>query len=734
MKFVAQHDLMDCGPACLSMVASHHGKNYALNFLRGLSFLTREGVSLLGLNEAAEKIGFETFSASLTLEELSAMGGLPCILHWNQNHFVVLKDIRSRRRLFSEDKRNIYVIADPGHGIIKLEEPEFKRSWYSTDNKGIAFFTEPTDAFYGKEPAKSTKGSLRFFFDYLKSYKSELLQLILGLFVGTGLTLIFPFLTQALIDKGIGNKSMYIVYIILLAQIFLFLGASVIEITRNWLMLYIGARINVTIISDFLKKIMKLPISFFDTKMIGDFTQRIADHERIEQFLTSQSLFTIFSMVNVSVYFFVLAFYDWKLVAIYLSFTLFSILWAMFFLKKRKKLDYQSFIQKADNQSAIYEVINGIQEIKLNDYEAHKRSVWEDIQVKLFKINQRVLQLDQYQGVGFNFINHLKNILVTFIAVNEVINGKITLGAMLSISYIIGQMNGPIGQLIIFFRLMQEAEISFDRLREVHTLEEEESMRQVHDVSNDEPVATGIHLHQVCFQYEGPKSPLILKNIDLHIPQGKVTAITGASGSGKTTLLKILLKFYAPTSGAILVNKTQLVDVSPKTWRKICGTVMQDGYIFSDTIERNIVAGDEYINEEKLWNAIYAANLQDFIENLPLGLKTKVGISGNGISGGQKQRILIARAIYKDPAYLFFDEATSALDAENEKVIMRNLDKFFKGRTVVIIAHRLSTVKNAHNIIVLKHGEIVEVGDHNALVESKGSYFNLIKNQLELGS
>lgn len=736
MKFISQHDQMDCGPACLAMIASHYGKNYTLSYLRKHSYLTREGVSLLGLSESAKKIGLDNFSASLTLVELDQINNTPCILHWNQNHFIVLLNISHKRKWLFGKKRSIYKIADPNHGILSLKEEALKKSWLTTDNKGIAFFVEPTERFYKEKPEVENKNTLKFIFNYVKHYKAELLQLMIGLLAGSLLTLIFPFLTQALIDDGIGNRSLHIVYIILLAQILIFVGASVIEIFRNWLLLYIGARINVTIISDFLKKIMTLPLRFFDTKMMGDFTQRINDHEKIEQLLTSQSLFTLFSFVNVSVFFLVLAYYNFKIVVIYFAFTAFAIMWAAFFLKARKNLDYQNFQKKAENQGAIYEILNGIQEIKLNDYDEYKRSAWEDIQVKMFKVNQRILRLDQYQSIGFNFINHLKNILVTFIAANEVINNKITLGAMLSISYIIGQINSPIAQLITFFKVLLEAHLSFNRLDEVHNHEEEEKSWQI-DLPKAKAENTdrpGIRLQNIYFQYEGPKSPFILNDLSFLIPDGKITAITGASGSGKTTLMKILLKFYSPTNGIVSINGHDLEHISPKNWRKNCGTVMQDGYIFSDTIERNIVTGDKNIDKERVWHAVQAANLHDFIESLPLGLNTKIGASGNGISGGQKQRILIARAIYKNPKYLFFDEATSALDADNEKIIMKNLDHFFVGKTVVIIAHRLSTVKNAHQIIVLNKGQIVETGNHESLIKSKGNYFHLIKNQLELGA
>jgi len=734
MNFIPQHDQMDCGPACIAMIAKYFKRKYPLGYLRENCFLGKDGVSLLGISIAAKKIGFETFSAKLNSQELSKKENLPCILHWNQNHFVVLYDIQ--KDFFS--KKIIYKIADPGYGLIKLKREQFEKSWLSDGDLGVALFMKPTQKFYELIPPKENKISFQFILNYLKPYKTELFQLFIGLLGGSLLTLLFPFLTQALIDKGIGNNSIRIIYIILLAQVFLFLGNSAIEIIRNWITLYIGARINITIISDFLKKLMSLPIKFFDAKMMGDFTQRIGDHERIEKFLTSQSLFTLFSLINVSVFFLVLAYYDFKILTVYFILTILAVGWILFFLKKRKFLDYQSFQKRAENQDSIYELINGMQEIKLNGFEKHKRNAWEAIQVQLFNINQRILRLDQYQGVGFNFINHFKNIIVTFIAANEVIKGDLTLGAMLSISYIIGQMNSPINQLTNFFRSFQDARLSLDRLSEIHQQEEEENdgLDNINEKvigSDFQKNTQGLKIVNMNFGYEGPKFPLILNEINLFIPEGQITAVVGASGSGKTTLMKILLKFYSPHSGDIYVNKQPLGNVSSKSWRKHCGTVMQDGFIFSDTIERNIATSEKNIDEIKLWKAIETANLQDFVTALPLGVKTKIGASGNGISGGQKQRILIARAVYKNPKYLFFDEATSALDAENERTIMNKLNTFLKGKTSVIIAHRLSTVKNAHQIIVLKNGRIVERGNHSSLVANRGDYFHLVKNQLELG-
>lgn len=730
MIFIPQKDQMDCGPSCLSMVASAYKKKYSLQYLRDNSFITREGVSLLGISEAANKIGFETLSAVLTLEKLNEMP-FPCILHWNQNHFVVLSKINKNK--FT--KKLTFKIADPGHGFINLNEEKFKASWLSKKDTGIALFLEPTEMFYKLTPPNEKKLSIKYILNYLNSYKKQFILLFIMLLSGSSLTLIFPFLTQNLIDNGVVKKDLNFISLILLAQLGLFLGAITIEIIRNSIMLFIGTKISITIISNFLKKLLQLPIKFFDSKMTGDFTQRIQDNERIEHFLTSQSLVTFFSMITFSVFFGVLWFYDSNILLIYLSLTILSIGWSFFWLNKRRKLDYFHFQLRSENQESILEIINGVTEMKLNHFEDFKRNEWENIQQKLFKINVRILKLDQFQLSGFEFLNQFKNIFVTFIAATLVVKGKMTLGELLSVSYIIGQMNSPVNQLVGFFRSLQDARLSLERLNEVqnHQIEEQpENQKSI--VLNNNLTKVSIQFKNLSFQYEGPKSPYVLKNICVSIPDGKITAIVGASGSGKTTLMKLLLRFYEFTDGQIIFNGENINKISPKSIRENTGVVMQDGFIFSDTIERNIVTGDVNINKEKLQKAVKIANIEDFINSLPLGYNTKIGASGNGISGGQRQRILIARAVYKNPHYIFFDEATSALDAENEKIIHDNLQQFFKGKTVLIIAHRLSTVKNADQIIVLKNGEIAEIGNHEQLVQNKADYFNLIKNQLELGN
>ncbi len=745
MKFLPQHDLMDCGPACLSMIANHYGKNFPLKYLRESSFISREGVSLLGISDAGKKIGFNTFSTKITVDDLVENSSLvPCILHWNQNHFVVLHKIKIS--FFS--KKKYFYIADPAHGLIKLSEDKFKESWIAEDDKGIVLFLNPTETFYEINPPEEKKLSIKYLFNHLTPYKRKITILFLLLLAGSGLMLIFPFLTEALIDKGVNAKNLNLIFLILLAQLGVFFGTITIEIFRNWLMLYIGTNLSIDIISSFLKKMLRLPIKFFDTKTMGDFNQRIQDNDRIEEFLTSQSLTTFFSVVTFTVFFGVLFYYSYKILLVYLILTLVAVLWSLYWLRKRKILDYYRFQQRSENQESIYEMLNGVVEMKLNNFEEFKRNEWENIQKKLFKLNIRILKLNQFQLSGYEFINQLKNILVTFLAASYVVQGSMTLGMLLSISYIIGQMNSPVNQLVNFFRSLQDAKLSLERLDEVQNHPEEETsitdaegkkiilkeLTIAEDIHKLNGIKKGINLQNVSFQYAGPKSPHVLKNIDLLIPEGKITAVVGASGSGKTTLMKLLLRFYNPTEGTIFYNYDDILELSPKSVRENCGVVMQDGYIFSDTIERNIATGDEEIDYERLQEALHLANIEDFVLSLPLQLKTKIGAAGNGISGGQKQRILIARAAYKNPHYIFLDEATSALDAENEKIIHDNLQEFFRGKTVVIIAHRLSTVKNADQIIVLKNGEIVEQGNHKELVANQADYYELVKNQLELGT
>lgn len=716
---------MDCGPTCLRMVAKHYGKNFSLQKLRDISGINREGVSLLGISEAAEKIGFRTNGARLYLNELKE-AGLPMILHWNQNHFVVLYKIKNDR----------YYIADPAKALIVYKEREFEKHWLPTSKnenpEGISLVLTPTPEFYQQEGDSTNSIELSYLLKYLYQYKGLVIQLFVGLGVGSLLQLILPFLTQSVVDIGINTRNLNFIYIILIAQTMLFIGRLSVDFIRSWILLHISTRINISILTDFLIKLMKLPMSFFDTKMTGDIMQRMNDQKRIESFLTGSTLSVIFSVFNLIVFSFVLGYYNTNIFLIFLASTVLYSLWVILFLKKRRNLDFKRFDLSAKNQSAVVQLISGMQEIKLNNCEQQKRWEWERLQAGLFRFNISSLKLGQYQKAGAFFINEGKNILITFLVAKSVIDGGLTLGAMMAVQYIIGQLNSPIDQMIGFIQQLQDAKISLERLNEIREMDDEEPVGK--NFTKELPTDKSLSLQDITFTYPGAGNEPVLSHINLDIPAGKTTAIVGMSGSGKTTVLKLLLRFYEPQKGEIRVGNGYLTHISFRYWRGICGVVMQDGFIFSDTIARNIAVGDEYPDKTKLQHAIEMANIQDFIENLPLGLNTKIGPEGNGISQGQRQRILIARAVYKNPEYIFFDEATNALDAHNEMVIMENLKRFFKGKTVVVVAHRLSTVKHADNIVVLEKGIIIEQGTHEELTRNRGVYYTLVKNQLELGN
>lgn len=728
--FYKQLDAMDCGPTCLLMIAKHYGKTYSLQKLREHSHITRDGVSLLGISDAAEAIGFRTIGAKIDFEKLTEEVPMPCIAHWKQKHFVVVYDIKKKRGI------EFVYVSDPAHGHIKYTKEEFLKGWISTKGKetdeGICLLLEPTPDFYKLDDEQINKKGFKYLFTYLRPHTKYLAQLILGLVLGSLLQLIFPFLTQSIVDIGISNQDLGFITLILIAQLVLFISQASVEFIRSWILLHISTRINISLISDFLIKLMKLPIGFFDTKMIGDLMQRIGDHTRIQSFLTGSSLQILFAFINLIIFAIVMAIYSIKIFLVFLLGSTLYVIWVLLFMKKRRELDFKRFAQMSDNQSNLIQLITGMQEIKLNNCEKQKRWEWERIQAKLFRVNISGLALNQYQQAGGVFFNQTKNILITFIAAQSVVAGDITLGMMLAIQYILGQLNAPIDQMIDFVRSAQDAKISLERLGEIHLKEDEENP----DDSKlmELPKKKDIKIRDLAFQYEGPHSAFVLKDLDLIIPEKKITAIVGTSGSGKTTLIKLLLGFYMPIKGEITISDTRLDNIKGKIWRANVGAVMQDGFIFSDTIANNISVSDENLDKEKLLNAVHVANIKEHIESLPLGYNTKIGQEGAGLSQGQKQRILIARAVYKNPEFIFFDEATNALDANNEKIIMANLDEFFKGRTVIVVAHRLSTVKNADQIVVLEKGKIIEIGNHLELTAKKGAYYNLVKNQLELGS
>ena len=730
ITIIHQHDSMQCGIACLQMVCKYFGREYTLDSLSKLCFATAEGVSLLGINEAANTLGLHTTCARATTMVLGKVP-LPCILHWNQNHFVVLYKVKKGK--------NFYV-ADPGKGLVVYTLEEFKQHWISTssngEDKGIAMFLETTPAFFtykmeGEENIKE-KRSFRFLFGYVKKYRKYFGQIILGLIVGSLLQLVLPFLTQSIVDVGIKNQDIGFVWLILLGQLMLTISRTAIDFIRRWLLLHISLRINISLVSDFFIKLLKLPMSFFDTKLMGDLMQRMNDHSRVNNFLTQQTLNIAFAMLTFVVFSVVLFFYNKLVFVIFLLGSILYGVWMTLFLKRRKVLDYELFEQQAINNNKTYEFITSMQEIKLQDCEQRRRWEWEDTQADLFGVQMKSLKLQQTQEAGSIFINEVKNIIITVVAATAVIHGQMTLGMMLAVQYIIGQLNSPVEQLMNFFYSLQDVKISLERINEIHQMDDENGKEGL--LTSIEDKNEGIDIKNIMFKYDPHALRKTIDDVSIRIPQGKVTAIVGASGSGKTTLIRLMLGYYPVLEGKINIGNTDINKLNKKWWRRQCGVVMQDGVIFSESIARNIAVDDGDIDKERLLKAAEIACIKDYVMALPLKFNTKIGRDGVGLSQGQKQRILIARAVYKNPDYIFLDEATNSLDANNERSIVENLDKFYKGKTVVIVAHRLSTVKNADQIVVIDHGKVVEVGNHESLTTKRGAYYNLVKNQLELGN
>lgn len=722
-----QHDANDCGPTCLRIIARYYGKSYSLERLREQCFITHSGVSLLGISEAAEHIGFRTRGLQLSFEQLENDVRFPCVVHWRQDHFIVVHRI----------KGDTVFVVDPAFGKIEYSKEEFLKQWASTVSDhvplGICLELEPTPDFFHAEDEPQSRGKLRFLLKYLRGYRALFIQIFLGVVLGAVLQVIFPFLFQTIVDKGVIVPNPSLIVTILIAQLVLVTSRFFLEVIRNWILLHFGARVNIYLVSDFLIKIMKLPIAFFDSKNRGDLIQRVNDHKRIELFLTNTSIQLFHALFTILVMGLVLLIFNVKIFLIFLTGSALYLLWTLQFMKQRKELDNRKFAQLSDHQTSLIQLFSGMHEIKMNNCDKRKRWEWENIQARIFRISVKSLTLLQKQRAGALFFNEYKDILIVFYTAFLVLQGEISLGSMVAISYVIGQLSGPIDQMIDFLHYTQDAKISLERLSEIHLLEDEEKPDQQSTQSLAE-TSEDIILDGVGYQYEGPKSPYAIRDISLKIPANRITAIVGTSGSGKTTLLKLLLKFYNPVEGKINVGEANLLHLSPSGWRKNCGAVLQDGYIFSDSIANNIALSDDFLDKEKLQYAARMANVHSITEKIPMGFNAKVGPEGLGLSQGQKQRLLIARAIYKDPQYLFFDEATNALDANNERMIMENLKDFFAGRTVVVVAHRLSTVKDADQIIVLEQGKIVETGTHDELTTKKGAYYKLVKNQLELGN
>lgn len=725
---VRQHDSMECGIACLAMVCKFYRMEYSIEYLSRICFATTEGVSLLGINEAAMQLGLRAIGTKISIDRL-ANAQFPCILHWNQNHFVVLYKVK---------RGKIFFVADPAKGFVKYTLEEFKKYWISTqsggEEKGVAMFLEPTPAFYENRPDcnRAENRSCKFLFGYIKKYRKYFGQIVLGLLVGSLLQLILPFLTQAIVDIGIKNQDIGFIWLVLLGQLMLTVSRTALDFIRRWLLLHISLRINISLVSDFFIKLLKLPMSFFDTKLMGDLMQRMNDHSRVNSFLTQQTLNVIFSLLTFVVFSIVLLLYNWLIFGIFMFGSLLYGGWLALFLRRRKVLDYELFEQQAVNNNKTYEFITSMPEIKLQDCEQRRRWEWEDVQARLFGIQMKSVKLQQTQEAGGIFINELKNIVITVVAATAVIHGQLTLGMMLAVQYIIGQLNSPVEQLMGFFYSAQDVRISLERINEIHQMDDENGRLGLQTCVEDEN--RGIDLVNVNFKYDPHALTPIIDGVSITIPKGKVTAIVGASGSGKTTLIKLMLGYYPVLGGQITIGGTDVNMLNKKWWRRQCGVVMQDGVIFSESIARNIAVDDGEIDKERLKKAAEIACINDFVMGLPLRYNTKIGRDGIGLSQGQKQRILIARAVYKNPDFIFLDEATNSLDANNERMIVEHLGEFYQGKTVIIVAHRLSTVKNADQIVVLDKGRIVETGNHEELTQKHGAYYNLVKNQLELGN
>lgn len=710
-----QMDSQDCGPASLKIIAKHFGRYYSLQYLRDRCGITNQGISLLDLSTGAENIGLRTLAIKCTIEEVITSVPFPTILFWNENHFVVL---------YHADKKHMWV-SDPAKGRIKYTHEEFRRGWYpKKENKGVLLAVEPTVDFQkNKQQKEREKNSFINILRYFIPYKKSFMTIFVIMFIVTLFQGILPFISKAVIDVGIKTFDLNFINMVLIGNICILLSITIFNVIRDWLLLHITSRVNIALISDYLIKLMKLPVTFFENKLLGDILQRARDHERIRNFIMNNSLSLIFSIFTFIIFGIILLIYNAIIFYIFLAGSILYVLWVLLFLSIRRKLDWEYFELISKDQSYWVETVSAIQDIKIYNYEKHRRWKWEEIQARLYKVNKRVLNVTNSQNMGAQFIENIKNMSIVFYCASAVITGDITFGIMISTQFVIGMLNGPLIQFINFIISAQYAKISFLRMNEIHQLEDEEAPLSIS--TSIIPACRDMILENVHFQYS-VNAPMILKNIYLQIPQNKVTAIVGGSGSGKSTLLKLLVRLYKPSYGEIKMGGMNVSIINLKHWREICGVVMQDGKLFSDTIVNNIILDDEHINYDRLHEVCRIAQIEDEINSMPKGYETMIGETGRGLSGGQKQRLLIARALYKKPDFLFLDEATNSLDVINERKIVEALNNAFNNRTVVIIAHRLSTVRNADQIVVMNQGYIAEIGRHDELIEKKGYYYSLV--------
>ena len=716
-----QMDAKDCGPASLKMVAKYFGRYYSLQYLRDKCGITKEGVSLLGISAAAESIGLHTAAFKCTIDDVIMKVPFPVIIYWNENHFVVV---------YHTNKKHIWV-SDPCKGHVKYTRREFMEGWYlKNEDKGVLLALEPTADFkLSKQEKKQEKDSMISILRYFMPYKKEFSLIFFVMLVVTLLQGILPFISKSVIDIGISTSDVNFINMVLIGNICILLSIMVFNVVRDWILMHITARVNIALISDYLIKLMKLPVTFFENKLLGDILQRAADHERIRSFIMNNSLSLIFSTFTFLLFSIILLVYNHVIFFIFLGGSVLYVTWVMLFLSIRKKLDWQYFEFLSKNQSYWVETVSAIQDIKIYNYERARRWKWEEIQARLYHVNKRVLAVTNMQNLGAHFIESIKNMAITFFCATAVIRGDITFGVMISTQFIIGMLNGPLIQFINFVVSAQYAKISFLRMNEIRQLEDEDELLSVGSTTIL-PENKSLVLKNVMFQYAA-HLPMVLTNINLRIPENKITAIVGSSGCGKSTLLKLLIRLYKPSYGTVSMGGMNVTALNLRKWRELCGVVMQDGKIFSDTIKNNIVLDDEKVDEVQLIKCCQIAQIKEEIDQMPRGFDTEIGERGRGLSGGQKQRLLIARALYRNPKYLFLDEATNALDTVNEQKIVKALNSAFENRTVVIIAHRLSTIRHADQIVVMDKGQIVEIGNHELLMKKKGNYYNLVSSQNE---